>query len=81
VADDQSLLEAVRALVDAGECPNAEELRVHVGHVAVYGDVGTIADALAELESLGTLKRAPQAEWGDERGGLPKTRIRYVPAD
>ena len=81
MVDDEFLLEAVRRLCGAGERPNAEELRVHFGRVAAYGDVEAIADALAELESRGKLKRAPQAEWGDERGGVPKTRLRYVPAD
>jgi hypothetical protein len=35
-----------------------------------------VADDLAELESLGKLKRAPTFDWGGVES-MPKTRIAY----
>jgi hypothetical protein len=80
VIDEDELVKAVRALNAAGKPARAHTLSIEPGAIADDGghwDVMTIADDLAELESLGKLERAPAFEW--EGIGLPpKTRIVYV---
>jgi hypothetical protein len=82
VYDEESLLEAIALVRKSGGLPpNAEDLLAHFSGVGTDYDVEGIADGLAELESLGRLKRAAQADWVDERAGVPKTRVRYRPAE
>jgi hypothetical protein len=80
VIDEDLLLEAVRAVYDAGRPAHAESVRKYLGQFADdggYFDARVVAGDLEELESLGKLKPAPAVEWNDS-GPTPKTRIPYV---
>src|SRR5215207_1813410 len=80
VIDEALLLDAVRDVNEAGRPAHAESVRGALGKIAVdggYFDVMAVAADLAELESLGKLKRAPAFDW-DDSGPTPKTRIPYV---
>jgi hypothetical protein len=82
VIDEDLLLNAVRTLNAAGKLARADTLSIELGAIADDGghwDVMTIADDLAELESLGKLERAAAFEW-EGIGPPPKTRIAYVVA-
>ena len=78
--DEDELLKAVVRVIKAENPADAERTRVELGEIADdgrYFDVWVVGDDLAELESLGKLKRAPAYEWNDS-GPTPRTRIRYV---
>ena len=60
--DEQRFLEAIRDVHEAGEPADAANVSVALGPTAYdggYWDVTTVADDLAELESLGKLQQAP----------------------
>jgi hypothetical protein len=63
VIDEHLLLEAIRDVHEVGEPADAENVSVALGATANdggYWDVTTVADDLAELESLGKLEHAPR---------------------
>jgi hypothetical protein len=79
VIDEGLLLEAVSIVNEAGKRARAHKVRLELGKIADdggYFDVMDVADDLAELESLGKLKRAPTFDWGGVES-MPKTRIAY----
>jgi hypothetical protein len=79
VIDEGLLLEAVSVVNEAGRRARAHNVRRELGKIADdggYFDVMDVADDLAELESLGKLKRAPAFDWGGVES-MPKTRIQY----
>ena len=78
--DEDLLLDAVWEVNEAGKHARAGNVRHELGKIADdggYFDVIDVADDLAELESLGKLKRAPAFDWGGVES-MPKTRIAYV---
>jgi len=80
VIDKDLLLSAVRALNAAGKLARADTVSIELGAIADDGghwDVITVADDLAELESVGKLERAPTFVW-EGIGPPPKTRIAYA---
>ena len=81
--DEDELLKAVVRVIKAENPANAECTRVELGEIADdgrYFDVWVVGDDLAELESLGKLKRVA-FDWGDVES-MPKTRIAYaVPSE
>ena len=82
VIDEDLLLNAVRKLSSAGKLARADTVRVELGAIADEGghwELATVADDLAELESLGKLERPAAFEW-EGIGPPPKTRIAYVVA-
>lgn len=73
------LVEAVRALNAAGRPARADTVSIELGAIAEdggYWDVNTVADDLAELESIGKLERAAPFEW-EGVGPPPKALIAY----
>jgi hypothetical protein len=63
VIDEHLLLEAIRDVHEVGEPADAANVSVALGATADdggYWDVTTVADDLAELESLGKLEHAPR---------------------
>jgi hypothetical protein len=78
--DEDLLLAAVGDVHQAGKPADAPSVSVALGPIADaggYWDLTTVADDLAELESLGKLERAPAFQW-EGTGPPPKTRIAYV---
>jgi hypothetical protein len=81
--DEDLLISAVRALNEAKSTAHAESVSKHLGPIADDGgcfEAQVVADELEELESRGTLKRAPAVEWNDSEQ-TPKTRITYALPD
>ena len=84
VIDEELLIESVRVLNAQGRPARSDTVSIELGAISgrgEYSDVAIVADDLAELESLGKLKRAAAFEW--EGIGLPpKTLIAYaVPSE
>jgi hypothetical protein len=80
VIDKDLLLNALHSLNTAGKLARADTLSIELGGIADdggYWDVITVADDLAELESLGKIERPAAFEW-EGVGPPPKTRIAYV---
>jgi hypothetical protein len=84
VIDEDELVKTVRALNAAGKPARSDTVRIELGTIGDHGgycDVTTVADDLAELESIGKLERAAAFEWEDVRPP-PKLRIAYqVPGE
>lgn len=83
VIDKDLLLNAVRALNAAGKLARADTVSVELsasGDDGGYWDVITVADDLAELESLGKIERPDAFAW-EGIGSPPRTRIAYVLTD
>jgi hypothetical protein len=82
VIDEDQLLDAVRAVYDAGRSAHAVNVRVELGDIADdgrYFDVMDVADDLAELESLGKLSRAPAVDWSGS-DPPPMSLVPYRPS-
>ena len=80
VIDEDLLLNAVRTLNAAGKLARADTVSIELGPLADDGgnwNLATVADDLAELESVGKLERAPTFVW-EGIGPPPKTRIAYA---
>jgi hypothetical protein len=80
VIDEDELVNAVRTLNAAGKLARADTVRLELGATAGDGrqwELATVADDLAELESLGKLERPAAFEW-EGIGPPPKTRIAYA---
>jgi hypothetical protein len=80
VIDEDELVNAVRTLNAAGKLARADTVRIELGAIADDGghwELATVADDLAELESLGKLERPAAFEW-EGIGPPPKTRIAYA---
>jgi hypothetical protein len=79
VIDEDLLLDAVWEVNEAGKRGRAGNVRDELGKIADdggYFEVMVVADDLAELESLGKLKRVA-FDWGDVES-MPRTRIAYA---
>jgi hypothetical protein len=80
VFDDKLLIESVRALNARGRPARSDTVSIELGLISGTGadwDVVTVAEDLAELETLGKLERAADFEW-EGVGSPPITLIAYA---
>jgi hypothetical protein len=79
VIDEDLLLNAVHTLGSTGKLARADTVCIELGVADDGGhwELATVADDLAELESLGKLERPAAFEW-EGIGPPPKTRIAYA---
>jgi hypothetical protein len=83
VIDEDLLIDAVRAVNARGRPARSDTVSIELGPISDeggYWDVMTVADDLAELESLGKLERAAAFEW-EGVGPPPKTLVWYAAPD
>lgn len=79
VPNEDQLVRAVRALNAAGRPARADTVSIELGAIPDDGrswNLRTVADHLADLESVGVLQRAAAFEW-EGVGPPPKVLVAY----